>query len=192
MPPSRTLKLNPFITIWVEWVEKIGPKVWRKVSEEYLEALYASWLGRMEALVAVGGSHTKYWRIFDYFVTTLWINELFAQVTEYSFYVFPFFGQWLQRGQWPMPSDIGGFFPSPPPSSPSSSPSIPLSLGSKLISKLGGSNLILQKIPLCAAPLTAITTTTNYRGATGTVDHLHFCDFSIYSHFLTKTAKTSH
>ena len=127
MPPSRTLKLNPFITIWVEWVEKIGPKVWRQVSEEYLEALYASWLRRMEALVAVGGSHTKYWRIFDYFVTTLWINELFAQVTEYSFYVFPFFGQWLQRGQWPMPSDIGGFFPSPPPSSPSScsSPSIP-------------------------------------------------------------------
>ena len=68
----------------------------------------------------------------------------------------------------------------------------PLSLGPKLISKLGGSNLILQKIPLCAAPLTAITTTTNYRGATGTVDHLHLCDFSIYSHFLTKTAKTSH
>ena len=64
----------------------------------------------------------NFW-LFCYHLVNKWT---FCPSDQILFLWFPIFGQWLQRGQWPMPSDIGGFFPSPPPSSPSSSsPSIP-------------------------------------------------------------------
>ena len=41
-------------------LKKIARKVWRQVSAEYLEKLYESLPGRMEAVIAAGGGHTKY------------------------------------------------------------------------------------------------------------------------------------
>ena len=42
-------------------LKKIARKVWRQVSAEYLEKLYELLPRRMEATIAEGGSHTKYW-----------------------------------------------------------------------------------------------------------------------------------
>ena len=42
--------------------EKIANKVWRQDTPEYLEKLYQSVLRQMEAVIAVGGSQTKFLR----------------------------------------------------------------------------------------------------------------------------------
>ena len=44
--------------------EKIANKIWRQITPKYLEKLYETSPIRMEAVIAVGGSRTKYWWSF--------------------------------------------------------------------------------------------------------------------------------
>ena len=41
-------------------LKKIAQKVWKNLKLDYVERLYASLPKRMEAVVLVGGGHTKY------------------------------------------------------------------------------------------------------------------------------------
>ena len=67
----------------VSSIIQIARKVWRQVSAEYLEKLYESLPRRMEAVIAAGGGHTKYWKKnIDEIVNVVWINELFLKVNE--------------------------------------------------------------------------------------------------------------
>ena len=43
-------------------LKKIAQKAWRQVSAEYLEKLYESLPRCMEAVIAAGGGHTKYFK----------------------------------------------------------------------------------------------------------------------------------
>ena len=63
-----------------DW-KKIAQTVWKQVSAVYLLELYESMPQRMEAVIAAGGSHTKYWwKKINQFVWILWIDEFSPQV----------------------------------------------------------------------------------------------------------------
>ena len=95
--PGNSPDLNPIKNLWsemkhlqrkkratsIEGLKKIARKVWRQVSAKYLEKLYESLPRCMEAVIAAGGGHTKYWKKnIDEIVNVVWINELFLKVNE--------------------------------------------------------------------------------------------------------------